>query len=137
MKGKKYVLDTSALMTFFEDEDDADIVENLLQDAEIGNLNIYVSFISFTELYYISIQEQGLELAQKRIEDLSSMPINRVESNSNLSLIAGELKAKNRISLADAYIAALAKERKAVLVHKDPEFEALHEQIEVLKLKYK
>jgi len=38
-----------------------------------------------------------------------------------LSILAGRLKADHRLSVADAWIAALAKERDATLVHKDPE----------------
>lgn len=38
-----------------------------------------------------------------------------------LSILAGRLKADRRRSVADAWIAALAKERDATVVHKDPE----------------
>jgi len=47
------------------------------------------------------------------------------------------MKAKHRISVADAWIAALAQESSATLVHKDPEFEVMGDQIQVLKLPYK
>ena len=42
-----------------------------------------------------------------------------------------------RISVADAWIAALAKDRNATLVHKDPEFEQVEAEVQVLKLPYK
>ncbi len=41
------------------------------------------------------------------------------------------------MSVADAWIAALAQERQAILVHKDPEFEQVEAMIKVLKLPYK
>jgi len=41
------------------------------------------------------------------------------------------------MSMADAWITALAKIKKAILVHKDPEFESIEKEIEVLKLPYK
>jgi len=65
------------------------------------------------------------------------MPILRVESNTTLSIVAGELKARNKISFADSWIAALAIEKMAKLVHKDPEFETLQNHIEMLNLPYK
>jgi predicted nucleic acid-binding protein len=37
----------------------------------------------------------------------------------------------------EAGIAALAKERDATLIHKDPEFEQVEELVQVLKLPYK
>ena len=39
--------------------------------------------------------------------------------------------------MADAWIAALAKERGAMLVHKDPEFDQIEGVVEVLELPYK
>lgn len=50
---------------------------------------------------------------------------------------SGGLKADHRLSVADAWIAALAEERGATLVHKDPEFEQVEATIKVLKLPYK
>lgn len=50
---------------------------------------------------------------------------------------AAEIKAYHPLSLADAWIAALALNRSAVLVHKDPEFEALSGLIHLLPLPYK
>lgn len=65
------------------------------------------------------------------------MPITRVESTASLSIAAAKLKAKHRISVADAWIAALAQEKNATLVHKDPEFEQIEGEFQVLQLPYK
>jgi predicted nucleic acid-binding protein len=50
---------------------------------------------------------------------------------------AARLKATNRISLADSYIAALCKNYQGILVHKDPEFEQLSSSIKEYRLPYK
>jgi len=63
--------------------------------------------------------------------------LQRIESSPELALIAGEFKAKYRISFADAWIAAIAKHLGAILVHKDPEFESVETEVRVLKLPYK
>jgi predicted nucleic acid-binding protein len=52
-------------------------------------------------------------------------------------LTAARFKASYRLSLADALIAAFAQRQGAVLLHKDPEFEALLEQVELEALPYK
>jgi predicted nucleic acid-binding protein len=52
-------------------------------------------------------------------------------------LTAGRFKARFRISLADALIAAFALRQEAILVHKDPELEALSEEIQQEILPYK
>ena len=134
---KKYVLDSSAIMAFLEEEAGADTVEELLEQSQIKQITVYVSFVTFTEIFYISIQEQGERIASERLKRIESMPICRRESNPELTKLAGEMKAKYRISLADTFIAALAKMEDAILVHKDPEFESMENQIEMLILSYK
>jgi predicted nucleic acid-binding protein len=52
-------------------------------------------------------------------------------------LTASALEAEHRLSLADALIAAYARRRGAVLLHKDPEFEAVADSVELEALPYK
>jgi len=93
--------------------------------------------MSFMEVYYVSLQERDLIEAGQRVELMAAMPVLRVESTRSLGTVAAELKASNRLSVADAWIAALAKERNAILVHKDPEFEQVDGTIQTLSLPYK
>lgn len=132
-----YVLDTSALLTLIEDEAGADVVQNIIESAGSDNVRILVSFMSFMEVFYITLQKRDIEEAQTRVYLMESLPITRVESTASLSVTAARLKAKHRISVADAWIAALAVERNAVLIHKDPEFEQAEDELKVLKLPYK
>mgnify|MGYP001608770701 FL=1 len=57
--GKIYILDTSALLTYIEDEKGSDVIDDILIKAEKGEVRIYISFISLTEVYYITMQEKG------------------------------------------------------------------------------
>jgi len=132
-----YVLDTSAVITFLENENGAALIEELLEQAEAGQINIFLSFVTFTEIYYITIQKKGKALASERIESLEGLPVKRIESNVKVGQIAGEFKAACQLCFADAWVAALAKHRNAILVHKDPEFEVLEKHIQMLKLPYK
>ena len=117
-----YVLDTSAWLTLIEDEAGADLVQSILESANSGNVEILVSFMSFMEVFYITLQEREIEEAETRLRMMASLPITRVESTVSLNMAAGRLKAKHPMSVADAWIAALAQERSATLVYKDPEF---------------
>lgn len=132
-----YVFDTSAWLTLIEDEAGSDTVQGLLEKARAGEVIVLVSFMSFMEMYYITLQERDLNEAQERVRLMAALPIWRVESTKALGILAAELKAAYRLSVADAWIAALAKERGATLVHKDPEFEQVEAVLEVLKLPYK
>jgi len=137
-KNKKfYIFDTSALLTYIEDEDGSDEVEKLLVEAENGEVEIYIAFISITEIFYITIQEKDETEATRRLKLIQSLAVKLVESYEDLNLKAGKLKAANRISLADSYIAALCQEHKGILVHKDPEFEKLSSSINEHRLPYK
>jgi predicted nucleic acid-binding protein len=132
-----YVLDTSAWLALIEDEEGADLVQQILEKAKSGEVDILVSFMSFMEVMYITLQERDLGEADERVNLMAALPITRVESNSSLGIFAAKLKANYRISVADAWIAALAMERNATLVHKDPEFAQIEGVIQVLKLPYK
>ncbi|MCP4107398.1 MAG: type II toxin-antitoxin system VapC family toxin [Desulfobacteraceae bacterium] len=132
-----YVFDTSALFTYLEDEEGSDYIDNLLQMAEHGEIAIYISFISLTEVYYITLQEKNVTEASNRIILIQSLAASVVESYETLNIKAGEMKSQYRISLADSFIAALCNEYNGTLVHKDPEFEALSSLIKEYRLPYK
>ena len=134
---KDYVLDSSAFLTLFEDEKGAETVQELLELAKKEELAIFVCFATFTEVFYITFREQGREEAQKRVKLVARLAITRVESSEEIGLIAGRLNATHKLSFADAWIAATAILYDATLVHKDPEFEQLEDEVKVLKLPYK
>jgi len=120
-----------------EDEAGAERREELLEKARAGEIIVLVSFMSFMEVYYITLQERDRSEAQAHMDLMAALPGLRVDSTEALGLLAGDLKAQHRMSVADAWIAALAQERNATLVHKDPEFEQVEATLKVLKLPYK
>ena len=136
-ENRNYLFDSSAFLTLFEDEDGAETVQRLLERAKKGEIIVFTSFVSFTEIFYITLREKGEEEAKKRIKIMNRLVITRVESSQELGLIAARLKATHKISFADTWIAATAMFYDAILVHKDPEFEQLKDKVKVLELPYK
>ena len=134
---KSYVLDTSAIFTFTKAEEGSDVVEDILNMAKKGKDSVYLSFVSFMELYYVTWQEKSEDADRELIILVKSLPVHRVDSNERLTLSAGRLKANHRLSVADAFIAATAIEKGAVLVHKDPELEVISKYTETIELPYK
>lgn len=131
-----YVLDTSALLAYIENEEGADDVETLFVNA-LDNTNvIYISMVTCIEIFYISIQEQGNVVAEERLKLIDDLPLVQEPLDKGLIRKVGEIKASKAMSFADSCIAGLAMIKDAVLVHKDPEFEQV-EEVEQLKLKYK
>jgi predicted nucleic acid-binding protein len=119
---KKYVLDTSALFAFIQDEEGADRVQNILVSAQKNECSVYISFISLAELLYVTWQEEGESAARALVSQVKSLPLSIIESEERLTLAAGRIKASFYLSLGDAFIAAAAQIVSGTLVHKDPEF---------------
>jgi predicted nucleic acid-binding protein len=139
MKGetRNYLLDTSALFAFTDNEEGADSVQRVLEDAKKGKVAVYVSAMSIMELYYVTRQEIGEDAATQIVALTRSLPAKELPLRDDLILPAGDLKARYHISVADAWIAATAKVNHLTLLHKDPEFEPLKEELDVLELPYK
>jgi len=133
----QYVLDTSALLAYIENEDGADEIDSLLKQALQNQLLLFMSVMSSVEIFYISWQEQGMVVAVERLKLLNDLPITQVALDNQLVQLIGEIKATKKMSLADSCIAGLAKFKQAILVHKDPEFEQVENIINQLKLPYK
>ncbi len=133
MSESPYLLDTSAILTLLEDEDGAQRVETLLRQEDI-----LLPFVVLLETYYITLQEQTEDVADKRYALLKQLPGDILwQVDEPTLLIAGRLKAAHHLSLADALIAAFAMRHQAILVHKDPEMAVLAEFVQLETLPYK
>lgn len=122
---KSYVLDTSAIVAFRDDEEGSDFIQDILKKSHRGHVTLYVSFMTFMELYYCVFRSEGKGAALRAYMELQLLPVTKIESDEELLLIAGEIKATHQLSLGDSWIAAAAFLKKACLVHKDPEFESI------------
>jgi len=133
----RYVLDTSALFALIENEDGAQDVEALLIQAIEGQHEVAISVISEIEIFYISLREQGEEVARERLRLFDDLPVARETLDRDLVRVIGALKVGYSLSFADCCIAGLAQDMGAILVHKDPEFEAIAHLVAQYKLPYK
>lgn len=133
MSESPYLLDTSAILTLLEDEDGAQRVETLLRQEDI-----LLPFVVLLETYYVTLQEQTEDVADKRYALLKQLPGDILwQVDEPTLLIAGRLKVAHHLSLADALIAAFAMRHQAILVHKDPEMAVLAEFVQLETLPYK
>lgn len=119
------VLDTSACFAFLENEAGADTVEAHLLEARAGRVALHGSFVTLTEVEYITTQERGASDAAAALEKMKAWPVQWHHTDDALCGMAAKLKAAHKISFADAFVAATAQRLGATLVHKDPEFDAL------------
>jgi predicted nucleic acid-binding protein len=122
---KRYLLDTSALLTLRDDEPGADRVAALLTLAQRGKAECLGCFISLMEVLYRVWRDEGERAGRLAYEQCLSLPMAWVHETPELLELAAATKARRNLSLADAWMAACAELSSAVLVHKDPEFEPL------------
>lgn len=121
------------MLTLIEDEPGASRVEELLREEET-----FLPWLALLEVHYISRQEQGQSEADRRYALMKQLPSKILwDIDEPTLLAASRFKASHRLSFADSLIAAFAKRQNAVLVHKDPEFEALADQVALEALPYK
>jgi len=132
------VLDSWALIAFFEDEPAAEQVEKLLAKADSGTHKLLLTVVNWGEVYYNTMREVSQEAAERKAKEIAGLPIEIVSVDSeNLDLIrqAAVYKATRKLSYADAFAAALAKIRHAELVTGDLEFKDVEDDIRIDWLK--
>ncbi|MFQ6131210.1 MAG: PIN domain-containing protein [Armatimonadota bacterium] len=129
-----YVLDTSAVFAFTDDEPGADVVQTLLNRADAGEVRVLVSFMTLMEAYYLLWRRVGRAQTRGLLAGIQALPVTRVDASPDLIVAAGELKAQSRLSVADAWVAATAQQHAATLVHKDGELRQLGDLVAQLEL---
>ncbi|MCX5749632.1 MAG: type II toxin-antitoxin system VapC family toxin [Candidatus Saganbacteria bacterium] len=136
-KTRSFVLDTSAVFCLKDNENGASKVEDIIKSCAKGQCEIYISFMTLMEYYYISTIRLGEDSARQAYHQLTLLPFIVIESDEELGLAAAELKANHNISVADSWIAAIALKTNSVLVHRDPEFGSISKHVKCLALPYK
>jgi predicted nucleic acid-binding protein len=122
---KRYLLDTSALLTLRDDEPGAERVARLLNQSRQGKAHCLGCFITLMEVLYRVWRDEGEAAGRLAHAQCLALPMQWVHESPELLERAAENKANYSLSLADAWIAASAMLSSATLVHKDPEFAAL------------
>lgn len=128
------VLDSYALMAFFEDEPGADTVRNIIFKAENGNEELLISVVNLGEIWYSIARTNSAGIADQYVNEIMGMAIEIVDADWQLTRQAATFKVNGNISYADCYAAALAKIREAKLVTGDKEFQQLADEIKVVWL---
>lgn len=118
----RLVLDTSAVLAMRSDEAGANRVETLLRAARSRRATVLLSFMTRMELLYRIAVDEGQEQADSAIRLLDAAGVEWVSCEPTILEEAARMKAGGGLSVADAWIAATAAVRDAVLVHKDREF---------------
>ena len=129
------VLDSHALLALLRDEPGGETVAQILERAGARDQPVHMTEVNYAEVQYMIRRKDGDAAWATIAGELKAAPIEFHPADRRLADTAADFKARFKISLADAFAAALAREKKAELVTGDPEFKALEKEIKINWLK--
>jgi ribonuclease VapC len=149
--GKIIVLDSWAIMAYFEDEPAAEKIANMIADAREQGDRLLMSAVNIGEVWYATARKHSDRDADNAIRELRSIGIEFIDVDWPTTQIAAGYKAKGGISYADCFAAALTKIRSSpparggvdalrgrgggsVLLTGDQEFKQLENEIDIIWL---
>jgi predicted nucleic acid-binding protein len=129
---KEYILDACALIAYRRDEPGANVIQDILMEARADKIKLSMHLLNLTEVYYGEYRKSGEIAAHAVIRDISELPITLIEDlNMEILKVAGRFKARNKMSLADAVVSAVATLSNATIITADGEFMPLSTSGEV------
>ncbi len=132
MKAAVRVLDSYSLLAYIEGEAGAEEMIEIFRVARDSGRDLLLSVVNWGEVYYITMREVGQERADEVAQIISTLPIQIVPADLDLTRQAAALKSKRKMSYADCFAVALAKQRKAELVTGDKEFREVEKEVKIL-----
>lgn len=132
---KTVVLDSYALIAYFEKAKDWEIVSGVLEEAAAENCRVFLSIVNWGEIYYTILREYGRNYKDEIMTLLQNMPVEIIPADEVLTARAAEIKAKGGMSYSDCFAAALAMLEKAELITGDRDFKKLENEIKIKWMK--
>jgi len=128
------VLDSYALLSFLSQEKGHREIGALLEKALETDQLLLMSSVNWAEIRYVIERKTGADAWKKGRPKILSLPLEIVPADQDLAELAGQIKASRKISLADCFAAALAKQRNGEIYTGDPEFKALEPEWKIIWL---
>ncbi|MDQ6632537.1 MAG: PIN domain-containing protein [Verrucomicrobiota bacterium] len=132
---KSTVLDASALLAMFFGEPGMEQMRDLFHKASEADRPVFISAVNWAEVLYKMERKQGKTGVETARQFERTTPLEAVPVDRELAESAALLKNSHKLGLADAFAAALAKQKKAELVTADREFKSVEKEIKINWLK--
>jgi len=130
-KPKAFVLDSWSILAYLEDEPAGQQVADIIADAHESNTPVMMTVVNAGEIWYITARETSEGDADRTILELAQLGIQFSEADWKLAREAARFKSKGKMSFADCFAAAIAKENKADLVTGDLEFKQVESEVKI------
>jgi ribonuclease VapC len=125
------VFDSWAILAYVQAEPAGARVRSLLIEATEVRRSLWMTSINLGEVWYMLARRNSGAYASQQLAELGQIGMERVDIDWPMVLEAADYKSRHKISYADAFAAALAKQRHAELVTGDREFRALESEIKI------
>ncbi len=129
---KSTVLDSYAVLAFLFKEAGYEKVVAILEKASESENLLLIATPNWAEIRYQVERKVGRPKWRESRAKLLGLPIEVMPADIELAELAGEIKVSKRMSLADCFAAALAKQKKAELYTGDPEFHTVEKDIKIV-----
>ena len=129
---EKVVLDSYPVLALLYNEKGAEKIEKTIRDVLKKNGRIFMCAVNYGEVFYAVMRKSGEKAALKAVEMIEEIPVEIIDADRNMSLIAGSYKVKHKMSYADCFTAALAKILSVPIVTGDPEFQEVEKEIKII-----
>ena len=117
-----FLFDSHALFAFFQKEQGAEVVAQILQRVDKQGLNRLLCVINLGEIIYMTKRHFGDQKKMEILGRIHQLGLIILPVPEPLVYQAAEIKAEYPISYADCFALACAIEHSAMLVTGDPEF---------------
>lgn len=131
---KNTVLDSYAVLAFLFREEGHDKIFALFEKAIDADKKLLIAAPNWAEVRYMVERKVGAVRWKEVRAKLLGLPIDIVAADQDMAEMAGEIKATNKMSLADCFAAALAKQKKAEIYTGDPEFRSVESELKIIWL---
>jgi predicted nucleic acid-binding protein len=120
-----YLFDSHALLAFFQNEEGAEIVAEILQRSMQKGLDRLICVINLGEIIYVTKRHFGDSKKLEVLARVHQLGLKVLPVPENLVFKAAEIKAQYPISYADCFTLACAIEHSARVVTGDPDFKKI------------
>lgn len=128
------MLDSYAILAFLFEEKGYERVLDLFEKATQIDQTLLIAAPNWAEVRYMVERKVGAGRWSEVRHKLLGLPLEVVPADQALAEVAGEIKATRKMSLADCFAVALARQKKADLYTGDPEFKSVEKDIKIVWL---
>jgi predicted nucleic acid-binding protein len=131
---KSSVLDSYAVLAFLFQEKGHEKVLELFEKAAQADQPMLIAAPNWAEVRYVVERKVGTARWHEARHKLLGLPLEVVPADQAVAELAGEIRATKKMSLADCFAAALAKQKKADLYTGDPELRSVEKDVKLVWL---